>query len=640
MSGKVLANRYRIGERIGGGGMALVYRAEDLQLGRDVAVKVLRGQFGSDEEFIRRFRREAQNAASLSHPNVVQIYDVGQDEDQYYIVMELVEGSTLKELIQNQGPLPPSDSARIAIEILGALSHAHQNRIVHRDIKPHNILISKDGRVKVTDFGIARATTTDTVTHTGSIMGSAHYFSPEQANGQPTGDRSDIYSVGIVLYEMITGVVPFQGESPITVALKHIRDLPVPPSQRSSEVPAELEHIILRTLEKDPERRYGSAQGMRNALEKFLEDHAAGLTHIVSGDFPTMDFKGMKAGHKARRLTDEEEDFEEGALAGGKPARGKPARRSRAWIWIVTVAVLLIGALSAAGWAMVGFLDVPEVTVPSIEGMPLRQAQNELTNAGLELRVQTDGQYSLTVPAQAVIRSEPPPGTPVKKGRRIDVVLSKGRETKQLADVRDKPLGEASAILETDKFKVGEVTYRTDPAKEGTVIDQLPAPLTPVEVGNTVSLVVSSGPLRVPAVAGKSLDEARRLISVAGLTPGAVQLTPDPAQPKDTVLASDPAGETPVVPGQTVNLTVSSGPAAPEGKPFEKVLTIPGDDRKQHDVRVTLVDTIDGKPAEQPPLVNDKKRGGDQVPVRGTFFGPAYLRVVVDGIEVQKINLP
>ncbi|MDB4898153.1 MAG: serine/threonine protein kinase, partial [Firmicutes bacterium] len=602
MIGKVLANRYRIGERIGGGGMALVYRAEDLQLGRDVAVKVLRGQFGSDEEFIRRFRREAQNAASLSHPNVVQIYDVGQDEDQYYIVMELVEGHTLKELIQQQGPLPPTDAARIAIEILGALSHAHQNRIVHRDIKPHNILISRDGRVKVTDFGIARATTTDTVTHTGSIMGSAHYFSPEQANGLATGDRSDIYSVGIVLYEMITGVVPFQGESPITVALKHIRDMPLSPSQRNDEVPAELEHIIMRALEKDPERRYGSAQGMRNALEKFLEDHAAGLTHIVSGNFPTMDFKGMKAGHNARRLIDEEEGFDEGAVAPDRPPR-----RSRAWIWILAVALAVVAGLGAAVWGAVGFLQVPEVNVPSIEGLPLLQAQNELTNAGLSWRVQTDGQYSLTVPAQAVIRSEPPPGTPVKKGRRIDIVLSKGRETKQLADVRNRSIEEARAMLESDKFKL-EVTQQHAQVKEGTVIEQAPLPLTPVDVGSTVSLVVSSGPLRVPSVVGKDVEEARRLISVAGLTPGTVQATPNPSKPKDTVLASDPPADTPVAPGQTVNLTVSQGPAVPavpavpEGKPFEKVIIVPGAPGKPHDVRVTLVDTVGGVPNEQPPL--------------------------------------
>jgi serine/threonine-protein kinase len=437
---------------------------------------------------------------------------------------------------------------------------------------------------------------------------------------------------------MITGVVPFQGESPITVALKHIRDLPMPPSQRSSEVPAELEHIILRALEKDPERRYGSAQGMRNALEKFLEDHAAGLTHIVSGDFPTMDFKGMKAGH-ARRLIDEEEEFDEGVPPGGKPARGRPARRSRAWIWVLAIALLVIGALGAAAWSLVGFLEVPEVKVPSIEGMALVEAQRELANAGLDWQVQTGGQYSLTVPAQAVISSKPPPGTPVKKGRRIDLVLSKGKETRQLSDVRNRPLEEARAILETDNFKV-DVTQRSAQAKEGTVIDQLPAPLTPVEAGSMVRLIVSSGPLRVPAAAGKSVDEARRLISVAGLTPGTVQSKPDPAIAKDTVIATDPPAETPVVAGQTVNLTVSSGPPAPEGKPFEKVLIIPGEGNKQHDVRVTLVDTIDGKPAEQPPLVNEKRRGGEKVPVRGTFFGPAYLRVIVDGIEMQKINLP
>jgi eukaryotic-like serine/threonine-protein kinase len=637
MIGKVLANRYRIGERIGGGGMALVYRAEDLQLGRDVAVKVLRGQFGSDEDFIRRFRREAQNAASLSHPNVVQIYDVGQDQDQYYIVMELVEGKTLKALIQEQGPLPVTEAARIAMEVLAALSHAHANRIVHRDIKPHNILISKDGRVKVTDFGIARATTTDTVTHTGSIMGSAHYFSPEQANGQPTGERSDIYSVGIVLYEMVTGVVPFQGESPITVALKHIRDKPLPPSQRNSEVPLELDHIILRALEKEPEKRYPSASGMRNALEKFLEDHVAGVTHIASGDFPTMDFRGMK-GRKARRLMDEDEDEEEGDgedEPGGQEA--KP-RRSRAWIWVVTIALLVVGGLGAAVWGLVSFLEVPEVNVPQIEGMPLLQAQKQLTDAGLGWRLQTDPQFNETVPAQSVIRADPGPGTPVKQGRKIDLVLSKGPEQKQVPDVRGQTVENATATLESERFHV-EVTRKNAPAPEGQVIDMLPAPFSPLKPGATVSLVVSQGPLKVPRLLGKSLDDAKKLLASAGLTLGNVQNMPDPSKPKDTVLASDPAPDTPVVAGQAVHLTVSQS-AVTEGKPFQQVITVPGAPGTTHEVKITLVDVVNGIPNEQPALVSGRRQGGEKITVRGTYFGTAYIRVQSDGLEVQRIDLP
>jgi serine/threonine-protein kinase len=439
VTGTFLANRYRIGERIGGGGMALVYRARDEQLGRDVAVKVLRGQFGTDEEFIRRFRREAQNAASLSHPNVVQIFDVGRDDDQYFIVMELVEGQTLKELIQRQGPLPIAEAVRISAEILGALEHAHTNRIVHRDIKPHNILISRDGHAKVTDFGIARATTTDTVTHTGSIMGSAHYFSPEQANGQPTGEKSDIYSMGIVLYEMLTGTVPFTGDRPTTVALKHIRDRVVPATQLNSEVPVELDEIILRALEKEPEDRYPSAAAMRQALEQFAEDHAAGRTHMPSGDFPTMDLRAMRR-HKPRRLAERADEEQE----------DEPQGRSRVWLWVAVIALLVVGVVGGGLYALVRFTEVPEVKVPDLKGMDFTQAQDELRSLKLVPRVLN--QTNNDVPAERVIDTEPPGNTMVKVGRDIVLKVSRGPDQKALPDVRNRHVDEARALLESERF--------------------------------------------------------------------------------------------------------------------------------------------------------------------------------------------
>ena len=256
--GRLLGKRYEILEKIGGGGWALVYRAQDTFLHRPVAVKVLRSQYTADDDFVRRFKREAQAAASLSHPNVVSIYDVGQEDDVYYIVMEYIDGQTLKEKIDAEAPLPIPVSVKIALQILDALDHAHQAKIVHRDIKPHNILLTRSGRVKVTDFGIARAATTTTLTHTGSIIGSAHYFSPEQARGGFTGEKSDIYSVGVVLYEMVTARVPFEGDSPISVAIKHIQEDVPPPTQLNPAVPVELEEIILRAMEKDQNRRYQS----------------------------------------------------------------------------------------------------------------------------------------------------------------------------------------------------------------------------------------------------------------------------------------------------------------------------------------------------------------------------------------------
>lgn len=625
MIGKVLANRYRIGERIGGGGMALVYRAEDLQLGRDVAIKVLRGQFGSDEDFIRRFRREAQNAASLSHPNVVQIFDVGQEDDLYYIVMELVEGKTLKEMIQRHGPLLPAEAARIAMEILSALAHAHNHRIVHRDVKPHNILIARDGRVKVTDFGIARVTTTDTVTHSGSIMGSAHYFSPEQANGQPTGEKSDIYSMGIVLYEMVTGVLPFQGDSPITVALKHIRERVVPPSQLNPEVPVELEEVILRALEKEPEDRFASADEMRQALHKFILAHEAGQTHISSGDFPTMDIRAVRVpqGKRRRGSADEEK--------AGKP----PMSKRRKWLLISLIAGAVL-LLAAGGWAMFSFFNVPEVAVPDVEGLSLTKAQELLSEAKLHGQVRTD-EFSADVPINHVISAEPGPGTRVKENRTIYLVISKGQEEKTLPNLIGKSEDEAKSLLEAEKFKVGEVTKTYSSKPEGTVLSTQPGPLTPLKTGATVNLEVSRGPLRVPDVSGKSVQEAQRLLSEAGLKAGKTESANDPKVPKDAVISTSPAAGTEVSEGATVDLIVSQGPA-PAAKSFEKEVIVPGDAATTVQFRVVLVDVVGGVPTETV-LFNEKRPGGDRVVVQGTYKGEAQLKVYADDKETQSIPL-
>ncbi len=639
MIGKVLAHRYRIRERIGGGGMALVYRAEDLQLGRDVAIKVLRGQFGSDEEFVRRFRREAQSAASLSHPNVVQIYDVGKEEDRYFIVMELVEGKTLKEVIQEQGPLPVAEAARIAAEILSALSHAHWHKIVHRDIKPHNILIAKDGRVKVTDFGIARATTTDTVTHTTGIMGSAHYFSPEQANGGATGEKSDIYSVGVVLYEMVTGVVPFQGDSPITVALKHIREEPAPPSQLNPEVPVELERIILRALRKEPEERYPSAEAMRQALEQFRADHAAGATHIQSGDFPTMDLRAMGSRKLRRRIKEKgraavvnhydediyEEDEEE-------PPRGR-RRRSRTWLWVLVFLLIVTGGIGFGVYKVMEFLEVPEVAVPDVRNMEMKEAIEVLKKQQLRWTILAY-QYNTEVERNHIIWTEPEPGERVKIGREIALTVSNGPEERNLPNVVGRTLDEARALLESERFLVGEVTEEYAPEPEGTVIEMMPAPLTPLPVGSYINLVVSKGPLKVPPIYGKAVEEATRLIEEAELRVGRVEEVPDPTKPEGTVVASSPREGTPVVRGQTVDLFVATGPTTP-GISFRQEIMVPGSPNQVYDLTVTLVDTINGIPSESAPLEQSRRRGREKVTVEGTYYGEAYLRVLVSGEEIR-----
>lgn len=604
--------------------MALVFRATDMQLGREVAVKVLRGQFGSDEEFVRRFRREAQNAASLSHPNIVQTYDVGEEEETHYIVMELVTGKTLKALIQEQGPLPVVDAARIGMAIADALAHAHAQRIVHRDIKPHNILVGRDGRVKVADFGIARATTTDTVTHTGSIMGSAHYFSPEQANGQPTGEKSDLYSLGVVLYEMVTGCLPFQGESPITVALKHLRERVVPPSELNPEVPLEMDEIILQAMEKEPEDRYETAVAMRDALSGFLEKHLAGKTHMNSGDFPTMDLRATRM----RRSKTKKERQE---------AERERRRRRRTVVLIVAALVIVLGGLGAVGWGIMRFLDVPEVDVPPIEGKHITEAEQLLAEAKLSRKIVAERHSDLEL--NYIIESRPEPGSRVKQGATIELVVSKGPEMVELIDVRGMDVDSAKAALLTKKFNVSAVKEVIANEPEGQVIGMAPAPKTPLKVGASVELTVSKGPLRVPSVVGLPLEEAQKALADAGLVPGTVEQRADAAV-KGTVLAANPAPGTQVSQGQHINLVVSLGPEI-VGATFAKPLTVPGSPAEKVRFQVILVDQLEG--AEEPEertLVDEEMAGGKSITVSDKFYGQAYLIVKIDGVERVRISLP
>ncbi|MED5020205.1 Stk1 family PASTA domain-containing Ser/Thr kinase, partial [Paenibacillus chibensis] len=343
MIGHELGGRYEIIERIGGGGMALVYKAHDLLLGRNVAVKVLRQQFVHDEEFIRRFRREAQSAASLSHPNVVSIYDVGQEDEVHYIVMEYVEGHNLNEIIKERAPLQVDEAVRIASQICDALDHAHQNQIIHRDIKPHNILIGRNGRVKVTDFGIARAVTSTTITQTGSVVGSVHYFSPEHAKGVVTGEKSDLYSLGIVLYQMLTAQLPFLGESPISVALKHLQEEFEEPRKMNPLIPQSVENIILKSMRKNPQERYQSAKEMLHDLDtcllperrnerkmNFMDLDDEDRTRVIPAIKPQQIGAVPVRSRPAAPATEEEERHERPAA----PAPAKPRKNGRAALWI------------------------------------------------------------------------------------------------------------------------------------------------------------------------------------------------------------------------------------------------------------------------------------------------------------------
>lgn len=489
VTGAVLAGQYALEASVGQGGMATVFRARRLRDGAVVAVKVLREPYAYDREFVERFQREAQAAASLVHPNVVRVLDSGQDGDVRFIVMEYVHGEDLKAHLRRCGPLPPERAAQVAAEVCAALKYAHGQGIVHRDIKPQNILLTESGEVRVTDFGIARALSSATITETGTVLGSVHYLSPEQARGDPVTTASDLYALGCVLYEMVTGRLPFDGDSPIAVALKHLYDEPPPPRQVNPDVPVWLEGVIRRALAKRPEDRYASAAEMQEDLERRAEHWRDGPTVLLA------------------------------------PPRSAHRRAARTWprpspvVLAAVVLAVLAGGMAAGWWALQDYVNVGEVVVPDFRGRPLPEVQALASQ--LRLQVVVGGQqYSDRYPQNTVADQDPPPGHRVREGRWITVITSQGAELVVVPDVTRRTLTEATLLLEQARLRVGTVQEDfDDQAPRGTVVSQEPAPGSSLPRGTEVRLVVSRGPelVTVPNLVGLTLEEARAVLHRVGL---------------------------------------------------------------------------------------------------------------------------
>jgi serine/threonine protein kinase/beta-lactam-binding protein with PASTA domain len=525
--GHELGGRYEIIERVGGGGMALVYKALDTLLGRKVAVKILRQQFTNDDEFIKRFRREAQAAASLSHPNVVSIYDVGQDGDVHYIVMEYVEGNNLNEKIKEQAPLQIDDAVNIACQICDALDHAHQNQIIHRDIKPHNIMIGKNGRVKVTDFGIARAATSTDITETGSVLGSVHYFSPEHAKGIQQGAKSDLYSLGIVIYQMLTGKLPFIGESPISVALKHLQAKVEEPRKVNPLIPQSVENIILRSLRKNPDERYFSAKEMLSDLETCLSPERRNSPKLrlpADGDgdhhdeertiiIPAIRSNGKGTGDSGRAGQSAQSNPSEWTELDEKP--------SRSYGWIApTLWVIIIISLLGAMWYGIGWvkeeLRVPEVEVPSVVGMTLSEAKLLLAEKKLSI-IEPATRESSDIYAADVIMEQEKAGEIVRENAMIQVVVSSGPVLLEMDDyVGQRWVDVENALIALASAGVSyEMTKMVDDDPIGSVFATTPKAgetFNPKETKIMISVSEGKGTIRMPGVTNMKISIAEEIL--------------------------------------------------------------------------------------------------------------------------------
>ena len=555
---RVFSDRYEMVNHIARGGMAQVYLAQDLLLDRPVALKVLFPELSVDRHFVERFRREAKAAANLSHPNIVSIYDWGQGDSTYYIVMEYVDGPTLSALLK-QGPLAAERAAAIAASVAAALDFAHRRGVIHRDVKPGNVLIDDRAQVKVADFGIARAIgTSEDLTQTGSVMGTATYFSPEQAQGYSVDPRSDVYSLGVVLYEMVTGKPPFTGDNPVSIAYKHVKEAPPRPAAVNPAVPPGLEAVILTAMAKEPAARYQSAEEMRADLVRFLDGQPVAALAAVGAATTVL---GAVGGEPTRV---------QGAAVSAttvQPAlgAGPPPDRNRSALYAVLAAILallLIGGYlggKQAGWFG---SSTKSVTVPDdLHGKPVTDAQNQLSGLGFT-NIKTATQASATVAANDVISSNPPGGTKMKSNAPLTLVVSTGPVQVTVPDVANEPQATADQALSGAGFKTNDVPAYSATIPQGTVISTNPAGGTKANQGALITVTVSNGlqPVQVPPVVNESPAQAGASLAAAGLQVGSTAQQASANVPVGEVTGTNPAAGTTVPTGTKVTIYVSTGP--------------------------------------------------------------------------------
>ena len=592
MIGKTLGTRYEIVEYLGEGGMAVVYKGRDTLLQRPVTVKVLRSEFSADQEFVSRFHREAQSVASLSHRNIVNVFDVGREGDVHYLVMEYIDGENLKTRIKREGLFAPAQAAAIVRQVAEALAHAHQQQIIHRDVKPHNILITTDGQAKLADFGIAREASGTTLAQTQTLVGSVHYISPEQARGDTADARSDIYALGVVLYELLTGRVPFSGSNPVTVALKHIQDAPPSIRELNPGLSRELERIVQKAMAKKKADRYRSARDLSIDLRMTLPEGKA--DEEITREF-------------------------------------MPVQVSR-WRWnravLAGVGLVFLALMVGGYFGLRSYIYVPDVVVPELRGLSIEEAEATLGERGLRTSLTLD--HSDDVEKGFVMDQDIEPNTKVKKKRTIFLTVSQGQEMIRVPDATGQPVADAQELLQRNGFATGEredVTDESVPA--GTVVRQAPTANSNHPRGTPVKLYVSKGPTtlgEMPDLTGLTLNEARREIVAAGLELDEAVVREDSfVQPEGRVIGQNPAPRAGVADGVRVKLTISTGPGPGQAVSRQMLYVNMPNDGRTHVLHIIVRDAVGESDAyigvHQP---------GERVAQEIRYRGQALIKVFID----------
>ncbi len=614
LEGKLLGNRYEIIEKIGSGGMATVYKAKCLVLKRFVAVKVLREEYTTDVEFIKRFNTEAESAASLVHPNIVSVYDVGKDGNLYYIVMELVKGKTLKELIVEDGRMGWKWSVQIAKQIASALETAHRNNIIHRDIKPHNIIITEDGVAKVTDFGIAKAVSNSTITAFGTTLGSVHYFSPEHARGGFTDAKSDLYSLGVVLYEMVTGRVPFDADTPVSVALKHMQETPVEPIVLNSAIPQSLNDLIMKSMQKDPSLRYESATEMIRDLEKIAKNPE----FIVE--------KSVEVNMGAKRYSNEKTEKVE-TKKKSKFAKFKNYLNEHKLVKVALIALLFLIIFIATIGITLGVLSSgkpKDVSLPDFTGKTLEEAKELAGKSKLKINVQ-DEKYDVEIEEGKIISQDPKyqKNSKIKEGRTINVTISKGQEIVKVTKLIGKTKDEAFKELKELGLEVILEEDYSDDVEAGIIIEQSIKEGEEILAGSKITIKSSLGieQVEVPNLLGKTEDEAKEAIAQAQLKWKRTDTVKDSSKGKGVVEQSISA-KSMVNKGEEITITINEYVAMQHGVANINIKTLTGYIPKYEKITETFKD----------PETGEEKTEEREVAIAA---GTVKLVVKVDDVQVE-----